>query len=64
MSRPYPIARFASRIARNLTAVVAISAIFGFKALLDEKEWRADADRAAARQAQLQTYEPYFTEQP
>lgn len=56
--------RFLVRISANLTAVAAVSAIFGLKVEIDGAQRRAEAERLAARQAAIAAYDPYFTEQP
>ncbi|NWG72049.1 MAG: hypothetical protein HXY23_10640 [Parvularculaceae bacterium] len=64
MSGPTALSRIAPRIAANLVAVAAVSAIFGLKVQIDSGERRAEAERLAARQAAIAAYDPYFTEQP
>lgn len=56
--------RLAARLAANLAAVVAVSAIFGLKVQIDAGQRRAEAEKFAARQAAIAAYDPYFTEQP
>jgi len=64
MSGPNTHSRLAARVAANLTAVAAVSAIFGLKVEIDNGLRRAEAEKFAARQSAIVAYDPYFTEQP
>jgi hypothetical protein len=66
MTQAIALRKVASRAAANLVAVVAISAIFGLKAYIDNEARHVFAAPAGSEKAFAvnSSYDPYLTEQP
>ncbi len=64
MTNDLAIRRIASRAAANLVAVIAITAIFGLKAYIDNQARAHSVASTKVAAVAGSVYEPYFTEQP